>query len=143
MWGLEQFYLRILDDAVKNTFLSMNSWVHIFLIFDMTKWEVYIKPFWCILNYDDGLKEKPMWNCLNGNMHWPAFSWNNIFTWKNGWQSYHSYSNLGTGRHFIKNEWSKIVTSSETYNSIHCQWWNMSFQLKFQILEIFDTPLWV
>lgn len=74
--------------------LNLDPWIHIFLIFHVTKWEVHIKYFCCILKYDGGcLEEKHLcdWR-VSSSSH---FFHGTLFTWKSNWQANCSYSHLG------------------------------------------------
>lgn len=47
------------------------------------------------------------------------------------------------GRHFLKNGWSQSISTRRAIDSICCQWWNLSFQVKFRILENYYLSPWM
>lgn len=87
-----------LDKAGKWTvLLNSNPWGNVFLIFCVTKRDVWAqlcaKPEG-LLPWNTGLKS---WNLL--------FSWNTVFTWKNHYQTTCGYSSSVFGRYFVENSW--------------------------------------
>lgn len=55
-------------------------------------------------------------------------------------QTSHSYAELVSCRHFLKNEWS--VISRKTTGSIYWQWWNPSFHSKNESFENLYLSSW-
>lgn len=55
-------------------------------------------------------------------------------------QTSHSYTELVSCRHFLKNEWS--VISRKTTRSIYWQWWNLSFHSKNESCEKLYLSSW-
>ena len=77
-----------LDDTIRIINLNLDPWVHIFLIFCVTKWELCINHFYHRI-------EENICSMFELQAKLAAFSVEHS-SWKNDWQVNYNYSDLGT-----------------------------------------------
>ena len=63
------------------------------------------------------------------------FSWNQIFTWKNNWQTIIIETDLFGGYFILKNEWNKPVNPRKASDCTCGQWQNLSSSSTYENLK--------